>query len=466
MATAGAQSARPRPRPAAALGAVALGVLCVSQFVDVLSVNTAVIALPDIRGDLGMSASGAQWVISVYALLFGGLLLPAGRLADRVGHRRLFTVGLVGFGAASLLCGAAPSGAVLIGARAATGVAAALTVPAALALLVAGTDEARRPRALGWWTAAGAGGGIAGLALGGVITDVAGWRAAFVAPAVLALACLPFVATLGPGRPGDDRRPLDIRGTVAGVVGLVALLAGLSAIGQGGAGLLPWAFLLAAAAALLAFARIEARSAFPLLAPGFLADRRLAAGTLASAVNTAATGPLAVLGAIYLQDVRGWSPSANGLTFVPFSAMVIVGSALGAGLLGRLGAARTFALALIALVAMPLVSCAITADGGEVVLIAARAIDGLGLGLAAVTATALGTSGTGEGTRGFAAGLINTATQLGTALSIALLVPLAAGPDDAIAGLRLAFVATAAIAAAGGAAVLAILRSAGRQPAP
>jgi MFS family permease len=464
MAT--AQSARPQPRSAEALGAVALGVLCVSQFVDVLSVNTAVIALPDIRGDLGMSASAAQWVISVYALLFGGLLLPAGRLADRVGHRRLFTVGLVGFGAASLLCGAAPSGPVLIGARAATGVAAALTVPAALALLVAGTDEVRRPRALGWWTAAGAGGGIAGLALGGVITDVAGWRAAFVAPAVLALACLPFVATLGPARPGDDRRPLDIRGTIAGVVGLVALLAGLSAIGQGGAGLLPWAFLLAAAAALLAFARIEARAAFPLLAPGFLADRRLAAGTLASAVNTAATGPLAVLGAIYLQDVRGWSPSANGLSFVPFSAMVIVGSALGAGLLGRLGAGRTFALALVALVAMPLVSCAITADGGEVVLIAARALDGLGLGLAAVTATALGTSGSGEGTRGFAAGLINTATQLGTALSIALLVPLAAGPDDAIAGLRLAFVATAAIAAAGGAAVLAILRSAGRQPAP
>ena len=148
----------------------------------------------------------------------------------------------------------------------------------------------------------------------------------------------------------------------------------------------------------------------------------------------------------------------------PLQRMVIVGSALGAGLLGRLGAARTFALALVALVAMPLVSCAITADGGEVVLIATRAIDGLGL--AAVTATALGTSGSGEGTRGFAAGLINTATQLGTALSIALLVPLAAGPDDAIAGLRLAFVATAAIAAAGGAAVLAILRSAGRQPAP
>jgi MFS family permease len=433
-------------------------VLCVSQFVDVLSVNTAVIALPDIRADLGMGASGAQWVISIYALLFGGLLLPAGRLADRVGHRRLFTVGLAAFGAASLVCGAAPSGAVLVGARAATGVAAALTVPAALALLVAGTDEARRPRALGWWTAAGAGGGIAGLALGGVITGVAGWRAAFVAPAVLAFACLPFVTTLGPTPPGDDRRPLDVRGTIAGVAALVLLLAGLSAIGQGGGVIPAWALLLAAAAALLAFARIETRVPFPLLAPGFLADRRLAAGTLASAVNTAATGPLAVLGAVYLQDVRGWSPAANGLSFVPFSAMVIVGAALGARLLERLGAARLFALALLALVAMPLVSCAITADGGEAVLIAARAIDGLGLGCAAVTATALGTSGVAEGARGFAAGLINTATQLGTALSIALLVPLAAGPADAIAGLRLAFVGSAVIAAAGGAAVLVVLR--------
>jgi len=465
VATARAQPAPIRSRAAATLGAVGLGVLCVSQFVDVLSVNTAVIALPDIRGDLGMGASGAQWVISVYALLFGSLLLPAGRLADRVGHRRLFTIGLAAFGAASLLCGVAPSGAFLVGARAATGVAAALTVPAALALLVAGTDEQRRPRALGWWTAAGAGGGIAGLALGGVITDLAGWRAAFVAPAVLAFACLPFVAALDRGEPGDDRRPLDLRGTLAGVAGLVLLLAGLSAIGQGGAGVPAWAFLLAAAAALLAFARIEARASFPLLARGFLADRRLAAGTLASAVNTAATGPFAVLGAVYLQDVRGWSAAANGLSFVPFSAMVIAGSALGAGLLGRLGAARTFALALVALVAMPLFSCAITADGGEVVLIAARSIDGLGLGCAAVTATALGTAGAAEDARGFAAGLINTATQLGTALSIALLVPLAAGPDDVIAGLRLAFVGTAAIAAAGGAAVLALLRSASRSPA-
>jgi hypothetical protein len=134
------------PRSALSLGTVGLAVLCVSQFVDVLSVNTAVIALPDIRADLGMSTAGAQWVISAYALLFGGLLLFGGRLADRVGHRGLFVAGMAAFGGASLVCAAAPSGAVLVASRAATGVAAALTVPAALALLVSGTDTGRRHR--------------------------------------------------------------------------------------------------------------------------------------------------------------------------------------------------------------------------------------------------------------------------------------------------------------------------------
>src|SRR3954454_20785426 len=108
VATTRAQSGRSMPRSVAALGAVGLGVLCVSQFVDVLSVNTAVIALPDIRADLGMNAAAAQWVISVYALLFGSLLLFAGRLSDRVGHRRLFTIGLGAFAAGSALCGLAP----------------------------------------------------------------------------------------------------------------------------------------------------------------------------------------------------------------------------------------------------------------------------------------------------------------------------------------------------------------------
>jgi predicted MFS family arabinose efflux permease len=212
---------------------------------------------------------------------------------------------------------------------------------------------------------------------------------------------------------------------------------------------------------LAAFAAIERRARWPLLPRAAFGNRSLVAGTLASAVNTAATSPLAVLGALYLQDVRGWSAAANGLSFVPFGLMVIAGSAVGATLVGRLGAQRTLAGALCLLVAMPLASCAITADGGEAVLLSAWAIDGLGLGCAAVVATTLGTSGVAEADRGFAAGLINTATQLGTAVSIALLVPLAAAVDDTVAGLRLAFVVTAAIALAGGATTLALLRRRG-----
>jgi MFS family permease len=225
------------------IGAVGVGVLCVSQFIDVLSVNTAVIALPDIRSDLGMSAAAAQWVISVYALLFGSLLLFAGRLADRVGHRRLFAIGLAAFGAASALCAVSQSGAMLVIARAATGAAAALTVPAALALLVAGTEEERRHRALGWWTAAGAAGTVAGLAVGGVLADVAGWRAAFAVPAVAAFACLMLLGTIGAAPEPAEPRPLDVGGALAAVAGLALALAALSGIAAGGAGAATWAAL-------------------------------------------------------------------------------------------------------------------------------------------------------------------------------------------------------------------------------
>lgn len=439
------------------IGAIGVGVLCVSQFVDVLSINAAVIALPDIRSDLGMGAGSAQWVISAYALLFGSLLLFSGRLADRVGHRRLFAIGLGTFGVGSALCGLAQSGAMLVVARAATGAAAALTVPAALALVVSGTDEARRHRALGWWTAAGAAGTVAGLAVGGVLTDVAGWRAAFAVPAVVAIGCLLLVGTIGDAPEPADRRPLDLGGALAAVAGLALALAALSGMAEGGPGAATWAALAGAALVLATFAVIERRARWPLLPRAAFANRSLVAGTLASAVNTAATSPLAVLGAVYLQDVRGWSAAANGLSFVPFGLMVIAGSAVGAALVGRLGEARTLAGALCLLVAMPLASCAITADGGEAVLLTAWAIDGLGLGCAAVVATTLGTSNAPE--RGFAAGLINTATQLGTAISIALLVPLAAAvSSDTVVGLRIAFVVTAAIALAGAAATLALLR--------
>ena len=292
---------------------------------------------------------------------------------------------------------------------------------------------------------------------------MAGWRAAFIVPAALALACLPLVAALGPGPAADDRGPLDVGGALAAVGGLVLLLAGLSAIGQGGAGIPAWALLAGAAVALLAFVRIEARAESPLLPRGRFSDRRLAAGTLASGVNTAATSPLAVLGALYLQDVRGWSPAANGLSFVPFSVMVIVGSMAGATLLRRVGATRAFALAL------PCRSwrCRWSQrhqrrlGGGRAHRRAGGRRARAGHRRRQVATSLGGHPARPRTVAALAAGLINTAAQLGTAMSIALLVPLASAAGDTVTGVRLAFAVSAAIAAAGGVATLALLRRSG-----
>jgi MFS family permease len=140
---------------------------CVAQFVVVLDVTIVAIALPAMQADLGMSTTALGWVITAYTLVFGGCLLAAGRLADRVGRRRAFVAGLLLFAAASVACGAAPTGPALLGARAVQGIGAAVVSPAALALVTTARPHGRaRARALGWWTAAAAGGGASGWVLG------------------------------------------------------------------------------------------------------------------------------------------------------------------------------------------------------------------------------------------------------------------------------------------------------------
>jgi MFS family permease len=150
---------------------------CVAQFVIVLDVTIVAIALPAVQADLGFSATTLGWVITAYTLVFGGCLLAAGRLADRIGRRRTFTLGLAVFAAASLACGLAPNATFLLAARAVQGIGAALVSPAALALV---TSANHGPRALGWWTAAAAGGGASGWVLGGVLSGLLDWRWVFL----------------------------------------------------------------------------------------------------------------------------------------------------------------------------------------------------------------------------------------------------------------------------------------------
>jgi len=424
-----------------------LPILCAAQIVDVSSVTAAVVSLPDMRSDLDLSAATAQGVVSAYALVFGALLVLAGRLADLFGRRRLVLIGLASFAAAGAAGGAAPSGALLIACRALQGAAAACTVPAALAIITERFEGDAGRRALGWWTAAGAGGGAAGFVVGGVVSGSLGWRATLLVLAGLAAAAFAAGIALVPRDTRRSGGSLDLAGGLLATVGLLLLLLALS-----GGGVV---FGIAGAVLLVAFAFVERRVSDPLLAPGTFRNRALAAGVLASFVVTATTSPAAVFGTTYLESLRHWSATATGAAFLPFSLAVVAGSMAGQRLLGARGA-RTTVITGLATIAVALVLAAGAIEyGGPEALLAALVVAGLGLGCAAVAATAAGTGAVPAPERGLASGLVNTGTQLGTAIGVALLVTLA---GDDVPGLRSGYVGAAALAAAGALGLGALLR--------
>src|SRR5215207_2567459 len=194
---------------------------CVAQFVIVLDVTIVAIALPAVQADLGFSATTLGWVITAYTLVFGGCLLAAGRLADRIGRRRTFTLGLAVFAAASLACGLAPNATFLLAARAIQGIGAALVSPAALALV---TSASQGPRALGWWTAAAAGGGASGWVLGGILSGLLDWRWVFLVNVPVCAAAAALAPRVLDEWRDADAPPLDLAGAALATTGLAALV--------------------------------------------------------------------------------------------------------------------------------------------------------------------------------------------------------------------------------------------------
>jgi MFS family permease len=402
-----------------------LALLCAAQFVVVLDVTIVAVALPAIRHSLGMSTESLQWVIAAYTLVFGGLLIAAGRVGDLAGRRRVFRIGLVTFGAASLACALAPSAAALVAARAVQGGGAALMAPTALALVTA-TFPGRRD-AVAWWTASAAAGGASGWVLGGVLVEAFGWPAVFAVNVPLcALAALLVPHVLRESR--GDARALDVPGTVAVTAGLGLLVLGLTQ--------LP-AALPAAAAALVAFALIERRAADPIVPawalrrPGFVRANGVALSL------TATTTPAMFLAILYQQEELGRSALEAGLWSAPLNVAVIAGSAL------PLRAA------------MPAGLLAVAAGAGMLLagaLPVAFVLMGLGLGCASVASTALGTAALPSGKQGVASGVLNAAAQIGSAVGLAMFVPL---------GARAGWIAVAALALA---AATGSLRTSRRRP--
>jgi len=433
---------------------------CVAQFVIVLDVTIVAIALPAMQADLGLSTTTLGWVITAYTLVFGGCLLAAGRLADRIGRRRAFAGGLLLFAAASLACGLAPNGAALLGGRVVQGLGAALVSPAALALVTAARPEGRaRARALGWWTAAAAGGGASGWVLGGLLSGLLDWRWIFLAE----------------WRDPAPARP-DVAGAVLATTGLGALVLALTLAETSGAPTGPTLGCLLAAAVLLAgLAWVEARAPDPLLDRAQLRRPGVAGPSAVAAVLTVTTTPPMLFCILHAQHVLGLAPVAAGLLFPPFNLAVVAGSLAGPHVVAALGERRAMAGGLLAVAAGALALRAI-APGAPALpsLLGGFVLLGAGLGVASVASTARGTAALDAADQGLASGLLATSAQLGTALGLAALVPLAAGhtralggdPAAQVAGFELGFTLAAALAAAtAGALAVAGLRSSRRRRA-
>ena len=450
----------------------ALALLCVAQFVDVLDINAVIVALHTIGEDLGFSRAGLQWVISAYVLFFAGFLLLAGRVADLWGRRRTFVVGLALFTGASLSCGLSFSPGMLVLSRALQGLGAAVTAPAALSIITTIFREGReRDRAVAAWTAVAAGGGAAGLVLGGLITDHFGWEWVFFVNVPLGVVGIPLSYLLLPEfrDPSASARP-DVLGAATVTGALMLAVFGLTRAEEAGFGSPATLGALALAAALLAaFAVVERRAAEPIVPPGVLRSRGLVGAALVAGMLTASTAPVGVLVALYLQDTLGYSPTFAGMAGLPFSLCVVAGAAVGGRIAGRAGGRAVMAGGLVVVAASALVTAGITAEGGVAYVLVGAALSGLGLGCASVASTARGTSAVEEPKRGLASGLMNTAAQVGTALGLAALLTLAAtsasahaGPPDAaealVAGYRIAFIVAAGVASLGVLAALLVVR--------
>src|SRR5438105_54522 len=329
---------------------IGLAVVVAAQFMVILDIAIVNVALPSIKSDLHFSQQGLQWVITGYAIVFGGALLLGGRLGDVLGRRRIFVAGLVVFAISSLLCGLAWSEASLIAFRALQGLGGALLAPAALSLLMTRFAEGReRNLALGIYGAASGSGAAAGVLLGGVLTSYLSWPWIFfinVPVGVAAIALTPLL--LQESRADVAHRHFDFPGAVSITAGLMLLVYAMTRATSDGWGAGTTLGLLAGAAALvLAFVLIELRSPSPLLPLRIFRSRTLSAANAAMAIVGAVAFSEFFVLTLYLQDVLHYSAVMSGAAFAGFALAVVVLSNVAQVVVRRLGVRPTLTAGLL-----------------------------------------------------------------------------------------------------------------------
>ncbi|MGW7362108.1 MFS transporter [Streptomyces sp. NPDC054841] len=409
----------------------ALVFIALAQLMVVLDATIVNIALPSAQQDLGISDGNRQWVITAYALAFGGLLLFGGRIADLWGRKRTFVVGLLGFAAASALGGAASGEAMLLGSRALQGAFGALLAPAALSLLaVMFTDAKERAKAFGIYGAIAGGGGAVGLILGGFLTEYLDWRWTFyvnIPFAIVAAAGAYFVIREPAG--GRNRSPLDIPGVILSTLGLVALVYGFTrAESDGWSDATTIGLFVASAVLLAAFVAVEARVKSPLLPLRVLTERNRGGVYLSLGLAIIAMFGLFLFLTYYLQVVKGFSPVKTGFAFLPMIAGMITGSTqIGARLMTRIPPRLLMGPGfLVAAVGMLLLTQLEVGSSYAGLILPAQLLLGLGMGTAFMPAMSLATYGVEARDAGVASAMVNTSQQVGGAIGTALLNTIAA----------------------------------------
>jgi EmrB/QacA subfamily drug resistance transporter len=408
-----------------------LSLVCLAQFMVILDVSIVNVALPSIQKTLGFSEVNLQWVVTAYALTFGGLLLFGGRLADLFGRKRIFLVGLVLFTAASLLGGFAQDQATLIIARALQGVGAAVLSPATLTILtVTFTEPKARARALGAWTAVAAGGGAAGALFGGILTDLLSWRwILFVNVPIGIAAFLLARFYLRESKAEGERQHLDIAGSLTVTAGLIVLVYGIVSTDRHAWGSPQTIITLVIAAVLLAgFVLIEGRLAtHPLMPLRLFRSQAVSGANAVMFLVGAAMFAMWFFLTLYLQQVLGYSPLVTGLTFLPQTAAIAIGATLAGRLVPKIGPRPLMVagglLAAGGLYWLSFISATGTywtsAFGGGVMCT-------LGMGLAFTPIAVAATSGVPRQEAGLASGVMNTSRQIGASVGLAVLTTLAA----------------------------------------
>jgi EmrB/QacA subfamily drug resistance transporter len=406
---------------------IALILLCATQFMLIIDVSIVNVALPTIERDLHFTDSSLQWVASAYALTFGGFLLLGGRMADLLGRRKMFMVGLAVFSIASLACGFANTNNLLIAARAVQGLGAALIAPAALSILTTTFAEGEeRNKALGVWGAVSGAGGAAGVLLGGVLTEWAGWEWVFfvnVPIGVIAILLAPRL--LDESRVEDAERSFDVIGAVTVTASLSLLVYTVVKtdeyhwISGRTIGLFIVSLLLMAV-----FLINEQRASHPLLPLSFFRLPTIVGANVVGFMLGAAIFSMFFLLALYMQSAAGLHYTAlrSGLGYLLIACTIIVSAGASQAFVGRLGVLRVLAAGLVLLTLGLLFFSRVSPHGTYLGDLAPGFIlGGIGLGFAFIPVTIAALMGVTNDEAGLASGLINTSQQIGGAVGVALL---------------------------------------------